>query len=308
VASLKRIVEKTWIAAFVVIALLFVLSYFKDDTDKLVRILEADIRLILAALITQIAYFCVTVLTWRRALRYSTGKTILLVTGFWLAFLSGAMLYDSTIYVLGLLLTTLVVLFFSHASRLIGKIATATQKTGWLGKLLDTRVTIGEVLTLSAGCVAIWLFLASTFMLFCSSIINFDLTPTNVAVFVLSLTAGYLAGFLAIFAPGGVGVREGVGAAFLSSIVTLNLPRRLLPRPGIHTHAKPPRSPESHPSLRSVRRNEQAPGMAALFRNDLEDPESTPATQSGRLRSRLQRPRDFLVHSTHRDRQAPGIR
>lgn len=272
-ASLKRIVEKTWIAAFVVIALLFVLSYFKDDTDKLVRILEADIRLILAALITQIAYFCVTVLTWRRALRYSTGKTIglreglsqvlminfgkyipgkiwgmaargtrlktlgftlgevgrasyldqvlLLVTGFWLAFLSGAMLYDSTIYVLGLLLTTLVVLFFSHASRLIGKIATATQKTGWLGKLLDTRVTIGEVLTLSAGCVAIWLFLASTFMLFCSSIINFDLTPTNVAVFVLSLTAGYLAGFLAIFAPGGVGVREGVGAAFLSSIVTL---------------------------------------------------------------------------------------
>jgi hypothetical membrane protein len=261
---LKRIVEKTWIAAFVVIALLFVLSYFKDDTDKLVRILEADIRLILAALITQIAYFCVTVLTgktiglreglsqvlminfgkyipgkiWGMAARGTRLKTLgftlgevgrasyldqvlLLVTGFWLAFLSGAMLYDSTIYVLGLLLTTLVVLFFSHASRLIGKIATATQKTGWLGKLLDTRVTIGEVLTLSAGCVAIWLFLASTFMLFCSSIINFDLTPTNVAVFVLSLTAGYLAGFLAIFAPGGVGVREGVGAAFLSSIVTL---------------------------------------------------------------------------------------
>lgn len=264
-ASLKRIVEKTWLAAFVIVALLFVVSYFKDDSDKLVRILDADIRLLGAALITQIAYFCVTVLTWRKALFYSTGKAVgfweglsqvlminfgkyipgkiwgmaargtrlkslgysleeisrasyldqvlLLLTGFWLAFLSGTLLYSHSVYVLGLLVTSLVIVFFSQASKLIGKIA--------FPKLFDIRSSVGEILTLSVGCVAIWLFLAATFMLFCTSIINFDLTPANVAIFVLSLTAGYLAGFLAIFAPGGVGVREGVGAAFLSSIMTL---------------------------------------------------------------------------------------
>ena len=39
--------------------------------------------------------------------------------------------------------------------------------------------------------------------------------------FVLSLTAEFLAGFLALFATGGVGRREGVGAALLTSVVTL---------------------------------------------------------------------------------------
>ena len=58
-------------------------------------------------------------------------------------------------------------------------------------------------------------------MFFCNAIINIDLNATNIAIFTLRLTAGYLAGYLAIFAPGGGGVREGVGAAFLSTIVTL---------------------------------------------------------------------------------------
>lgn len=272
-ASLKRIVEKTWLAAFVVVALVFVVSYFKDDGDKIVRILDADIRLIGAALVTQILYFCATIITWQKALLYSTGKAVgfheglsqvlminfgkyipgkiwgmaargtrlkslgytleeisrasyldqvlLLLTGFWLAFLSGTFLNGNAIYMLGLLGSSLVIVFFSKGSKLIGELALATPKVGWLAKFLDVRSSIGQVLTLSTGCVAIWLFLAATFMLFCSSIVNIDPTPTTVAVFVLSLTAGYLAGFLAIFAPGGVGVREGVGAAFLSSIMTL---------------------------------------------------------------------------------------
>ena len=145
----------------------------------------------------------------------------MLLTGFWLAFLSGTFIFDNAIYVLGLLASSLVIIFFSQGSKLIGKLALATPKIGWLAKFLDVRSNIGQVLTLSTGCVSIWLFLAATFMLFCSSIISFDATPATAAVFILSLTAGYLAGFLAIFAPGGVGVREGVGAAFLSSIVTL---------------------------------------------------------------------------------------
>ena len=272
-ASAKRVVEKTWLAAFVVVALFFVVSYFKDDTDKIVSILEADVRLLFAALVAQVAYFYLTVLTWRKALRYSTGRTValreglsqvlminfgkyipgkiwgiaargtrlkdlgytleeigrasyldqalLVVTGSWLAFLSGMLLFGNLTYVLGFLVSSLVILFFNKFSALIGRIVTAMPRASWLGKLFETRVSIREGLTLSVGCIAIWLFLAATFMLFCTSIIDVHLTPTTVVVFVLSLTAGYLAGFLAIFAPGGVGVREGVGAAFLSSVVTL---------------------------------------------------------------------------------------
>jgi hypothetical protein len=264
-ASVKRIVEKTWLAAFVLVALLFIVSYFKGDKDKIAQILGADIRLLAAALATQITYFFVTVITWRKALFYSTGKTVgfweglsqmlminfgkyipgkiwgiaargtrlkslgytleeisrasyldqvlLLLTGFWLAFLSGTLLYGNSLYIMGLLATSLVIIFFSQGSKIIGKIA--------LPRLFDIRTNIAQVLTLSLGCTAIWLFLAVTFILFCTSIVGVELTPANVAAFVLSLTAGYLAGFLAIFAPGGVGVREGVGAVFLSSIVTL---------------------------------------------------------------------------------------
>jgi uncharacterized membrane protein YbhN (UPF0104 family) len=71
------------------------------------------------------------------------------------------------------------------------------------------------------GYVGVWLFLAITFMLVCTAFVDVQLTSVTVPVFILGLTAGFLAGFIALFAPGGVGVREGVGAAILATIMTL---------------------------------------------------------------------------------------
>ena len=58
-------------------------------------------------------------------------------------------------------------------------------------------------------------------MFVCTAFVDIELTRATVPVFVLSLTAGFLAGFVALFAPGGVGVREGVGAALLANIMSL---------------------------------------------------------------------------------------
>ena len=85
----------------------------------------------------------------------------------------------------------------------------------------QVRIGTLPVMKFSAGYAFQWLFLAGAFTFVCTSIISVELSPENVAVFVLSLTAGFLAGFLALFAPGGVGVREGVGAAILASVVSL---------------------------------------------------------------------------------------
>ena len=271
--SFKRIVEKTWLAIFIVIAVVFVVVYFKDDRDKIARILDADLQVLGLAVVAQIAYFLATIVTWQKALLYSTGRTIalreslsqillvnfgkyipgkiwgmaargkrlsesgyeveeitrvsyleqilLLLTGFALAFLAGALAFGNPIYWLAFALALTGIVLFRHGDKLIGKLAQFIPKVGDLLRYLEVRISTLEVLKLSTGYVLGWLFLSCAFMLVCSSIIGIELTPANAAVFVLSLTAGFLAGFLALFAPGGVGVREGVGAALLTSVVTL---------------------------------------------------------------------------------------
>lgn len=271
--SLKRIVEKTWLATFVVVALVFVIAYFRDDTDKLVRIFDADLRVLGWAVVAQLAYFLVTIVTWQKALLYATGRTVLLhesmsqilmvnfgkyipgkvwgmaargkrlvesgydieeitrasyldqilllLTGLAVALLSAALVHDNPIYWVGFLLAAMGVVLFRHGDKFVGKLAQFIPKIGDLLRYFEVRVSTLEVVKLSVGYALEWLFLAAAFMFVCTSIISVELTPINAAVFVLSLTAGFLAGFLALFAPGGVGVREGVGAVFLTSVVTL---------------------------------------------------------------------------------------
>ncbi|MDH5456478.1 MAG: hypothetical protein OEY37_10430, partial [Gammaproteobacteria bacterium] len=79
--SFKRIVEKTWLATFIVVALVFVLVYFRDDADKMARVLDANVRMLGWAVIAQIAYFFTTVVTWQKALLYATGRTVALREG-----------------------------------------------------------------------------------------------------------------------------------------------------------------------------------------------------------------------------------
>lgn len=271
--SFKRIVEKTWLATFIVVALVFVISYFRDDTDKLASIFEADLRVLVWAVVAHAAYFLATVLTWQKALLYAVGKTValreslsqilmvnfgkyipgkiwgmaargkrlveagygveeiartsyleqilLLLTGFALALVAAAIAFGSPIYWLGFALALVAIVLFRHGDKLMEKLVQFVPRTGGLLKFFQVRISTFEVLKLSVGYALQWLFLAGAFTLVCTSIISVELSMANVAIFVLSLTAGFLAGFLALFAPGGVGVREGVGAVFLSSVLTL---------------------------------------------------------------------------------------
>lgn len=272
-ASFRRIVEKTWLATFIVVALVFVVSYFRDDTDKLARVFEADLRALAWAVVAQVAYFLATVVTWQKALLYATGKTValheslsqilmvnfgkyipgkiwgmaargkrlveagygveeitrtsyleqilLLLTGFALALVAAAITFGNTIYWLGFVLALAAILLIQHGDKVIDKLAQVVPRARSLLQYFQVRIGTFEVLKLSAGYALQWLFLAGAFTFVCTSIISVELSPANVAIFVLSLTAGFLAGFLALFAPGGVGVREGVGAALLTSVVTL---------------------------------------------------------------------------------------
>ena len=101
------------------------------------------------------------------------------------------------------------------------KLAAVLPKAGALARIFELRLGTGAVIGLSMGYIGVWLFLAMTFMLVCTAFVDIELSRATVPVFVLSLTAGFLAGFLALFAPGGVGVREGVGAVILATIMSL---------------------------------------------------------------------------------------
>lgn len=72
------------------------------------------------------------------------------------------------------------------------------------------------------GYLGIWLLLGS--ILYGLMISFFPLPPslTLYLAAVIAATAGYVAGFLAVFAPGGVGVREAVGSAVLATVMPVS--------------------------------------------------------------------------------------
>ncbi len=272
-ASLKRIFERTWLAAFIAAALIFIVLVFKDDRDKLARIADADWSLLGLAAFAQFMYFCATVVTWRKVLQLAAGRIIgfgeglaqillvnfgkyipgkvwglaargkrlnelgfeladigrasyleqalLLLVGFWLAFLMAMFVYGDTVYAVAFLLVTLAILLFKYGDGVVRKVAEVFPRAADLARVFELRLGIGAVLGLSMGYIGVWLFLAIAFMLVCTAFVDIELTSVTVPVFVLSLTAGFLAGFLALFAPGGVGIREGVGAAILTMIMSL---------------------------------------------------------------------------------------
>lgn len=272
--SVKRIVEKTWLAAFVVIAIAFVAYIFRNDRDKILEVLRADVRYLGLAAITHMLCFLVVVVTWQRVLTVTThkpaafveaGAQVLLLnfgkyipgkvwgvaargarlnqlgyrldeissatvveqflmpaSGFWLAFLAASLLYGEPIYVLLLLLTTLTIAMFRHAIPAVANTVYRFRKTMPVDGPINVHIRALGVLTLAAGYMATWLFLSLAFIAFVKSLVDIELTLTVAAMLSLCLTAGYLAGLIAVFAPGGVGVREGVGAALLATIMPLD--------------------------------------------------------------------------------------
>jgi hypothetical protein len=88
-------------------------------------------------------------------------------------------------------------------------------------QVFDLRISVKKIFVLSLNYVLVWLFLTAAFMFIGVAVLGLELGFANMAVMVMAITGGFLAGFLALFAPGGVGVREGVGAAILVPLMTL---------------------------------------------------------------------------------------
>lgn len=71
--------------------------------------------------------------------------------------------------------------------------------------------------TLTLGYVVVWILSGSILNLLYMSFFTVDFTLSIFALMIFANTVGITAGFFAIFAPGGIGVREGVAAAILAT-------------------------------------------------------------------------------------------
>ncbi len=146
---------------------------------------------------------------------------LLIACGIWLALLGATVAFDNPIFLLFLLLLTPIIFLYRHGSNLMRKVTSRYPGLAAIERLFDMNIRTARLFGLSTGFIWIWLLLTITFAFFCQSIFPVAPTIANFATLLLALTASFLAGFAAIFAPGGFGVREGVGAAILSSLVTL---------------------------------------------------------------------------------------
>ena len=223
-ASLKRIFERTWLTAFVLAALVFIIVVFKDDRDKLARLTDADWSLLTAAALAQFMYFCVTVVTWRKVLRLAAGRLIgfseglvqillvnfgkyipgkvwglaargkrlnesgitleevgrasyleqalLLLVGFWLAFISAAVVFGDLVYWAALLLVTLAILLFRHGDVILRKVATAFPRDEVLARAIELRLELGDIHWMSKVYIVVWFFLAINFIMVSTALID----------------------------------------------------------------------------------------------------------------------------------------
>ena len=148
-------------------------------------------------------------------------QALLLLTGFWLAFLAAFIVYGQMIYLGLLLLTSSALVLMRYGDIVIEWLVKFFPAARTALEYVDVRVGSARFAGLSGAYVLVWLFLSASFIFMSLAVMPLEMSTRNIAIFVLSLTAGYLAGFIAIFAPGGVGVREGVGAAILGVLMPL---------------------------------------------------------------------------------------
>ncbi|MEL7185659.1 MAG: lysylphosphatidylglycerol synthase domain-containing protein [Pseudomonadota bacterium] len=150
-------------------------------------------------------------------------QALLLLTGLWLALVATAVVYGGLLPIGLLVITTAAILCARNTSYLVDRATQLFPRAEKALQFASINISYRKTFFLVIGFTLTWLFLIATFALLCASLTDISFDSRTSAVFVLSITAGYLAGFLAIFAPGGVGVREAAGAVALSEILPLEL-------------------------------------------------------------------------------------
>lgn len=148
-------------------------------------------------------------------------QVLLLLTGLWLSLLAAGVVYESAIPFVLLVITTGAIVAIRNTRSVVDYISNKLPRAARVLRFVDISVEYQTTAKLILGFVLTWLFLIATFMLMSSAFVEVDLDVRSVSVFVLCITSGYLFGFVAIFAPGGIGVREAVGAVALAEIMPI---------------------------------------------------------------------------------------
>jgi len=148
-------------------------------------------------------------------------QLFLLGSGVILASVIAVPAFDEPVYIVPAILSAALLASLRFSRPLLGKAVSVMPRLEPLQRYFGAEMSWGRVLGLMGSFAAIWLCLGSAFFLLSADFAGIDFTWRNASIFVLGLIAGYLAGFIAVFAPGGVGVREGIAATILSSVMAI---------------------------------------------------------------------------------------
>jgi uncharacterized membrane protein YbhN (UPF0104 family) len=194
---------KNWFRYIFYASLIFlVIALVRADYLVVPRILD-PVKLILSLLLL-FAGFLLNALSWSRVLRHTPAALLLGTIG--IISVGGINLYGISVLSLFVLLSLVIFtpLFHRMADRLLTKILRKQVRVPRLPPSKVTRAMIWYLISWGTWSVAFW-FLAA-------SLVNGPL-PVNIA---FAFALGGSIGILSIFAPGGLGVREGILTAYLT--------------------------------------------------------------------------------------------
>lgn len=139
----------------------------------------------------------------------STGSALVinlvnLLAGFGLVLVTGADFFEAPRAAIALAAALVVGIFL--APRIVPLLGGMASRI--VGRRLEVPVLPDRAVWLaSIGCVLAWILYGVAFQLFVAGVIGH--APGRTTSYVAAFTGSYLAGYIALFAPGGIGVREG---------------------------------------------------------------------------------------------------
>ncbi|MCC6927388.1 MAG: flippase-like domain-containing protein [Gemmatimonadaceae bacterium] len=139
----------------------------------------------------------------------STGSALVInlvniLAGFGLVLVTGADYFDAPRAAVALAVVVVAGIFL--APRIVPLLGAAASRV--VGRRLDIPAFPDRAVWLaSVGCLVAWILYGVAFQLFVAGVVGH--APGRTTAYIAAFTGSYLAGYIALFAPGGIGVREG---------------------------------------------------------------------------------------------------
>lgn len=127
-----------------------------------------------------------------------------LLAGFCVVAATGSALFDRPW--ISVVMASALVFLLAAGPRLLPALGRVASRVSGRELVVPT-LPASAIWTASAGCVAAWLLYGTAFKLFVAGVMGG--APGPWASYVAAFTGSYLLGYIAVFSPGGLGVREG---------------------------------------------------------------------------------------------------